>query len=123
MRIRDLQWKGIHAWPPEWWTTDHGGGEDGFLETVHIRKDPRLNCISMMVNHLGSERRGILILENLAHLDTLYLKLKENIGKPLREIGDLEIDFGLSMPRKGPKQVRPVIRPDMDKKKSQINGT
>jgi hypothetical protein len=122
MRIRDLQWKGIPAWPPEWWTTDQGGGEDGFLETVNIRKDPRLSCISMMVNHLGSERRGIMVLENLAHLDILYHKLKENIGKPLREIGNLEINFGFSVPRKGPKQVRPRTTPDIDNKKSQLNG-
>ena len=122
MRIRDLQWKGIPVWPPEWWTTDLGGGEDGFLETVNIRKDPRLDCIFMVVNHLGAQRRGIILLENLAYLDILCLKLKENIGKSLKEIGDLEIDFSLSMPKKGPKRVRRITTPDMTKKKFQING-
>jgi hypothetical protein len=122
MRIRDLQWKGIPAWPPEWWTTDQGGGEDGFLETVNIRKDPRLSCISMVVNHFGSERRGIMILDDPAHLYILYRKLKENIGKQLGEIGDLEIDFGPSIPKKGFKQVRPQTTPDIAKRKSQING-
>jgi hypothetical protein len=120
MHIRDLQWKGMPVWPPEWWTTDQGGGEDGFLETVKIRKDPRLNCIYMVVNYLGSEKRGIMILENLAHLDILYLKLKENIGKALMEIGDLEIDFEPSMQKKGPKRVRPRTTPGIAMKKSQI---
>jgi hypothetical protein len=107
MRIRDMKWKDVPMWPPEWWVTDQGSGEEGRLEIVRLRKDKTPACIYVVADHLGADRRGIIILENLTHLDILYHKLKDNLGKPLRQIGDLEIDFGLSRPKKGPKQVRP----------------
>jgi hypothetical protein len=107
MRIRDLKWEGIPAWPPEWWISDEGAGEEGFLKNVQLRNDQTPACISVVATHLGDDRNGIIILEDSLHLETLCHKLKENIGRSLSEIGDLEIDFLLSMPKKGPKQVRP----------------
>jgi hypothetical protein len=109
MRIRDLQWKGVSMWPPEWWVSDEGAGEEGFLKSVQFRNDQILQCISVVASHLGNNRNGIIILEDPTHLETLCQKLKENIGKPLKEIGDLNIDFFLSIPKKGQKQVRPQI--------------
>jgi len=106
MRIRDLQWKGIPMWPPEWWISDEGAGEEGFLKNVQFRNDQTPACISVVATHLGNDRNGIIILEDPLHLETLCSKLKENIGRPLSQIGDLEIEPLLSMPKKGPKQVR-----------------
>ena len=107
MRIRDLQWKGLSMWPPEWGFSDEGAGEDGFLKNVQFRNDQTPACISIIASHLGDDRNGIIILEDTAHLETLCQKLKENIGRPLKEIGDLNIAFFLSIPKMGQKQVRP----------------
>jgi hypothetical protein len=107
MRIRDLQWEGMSAWPPEWWVSDEGAGEEGFLKNVQVRYDQTPPCISVVATHLGDDRNGIIFLEDPFHLETLCHKLKENIGRPLKEIGDLKIDFFLSIPKKGPKKVRP----------------
>lgn len=41
MRIRDLKWKDVPMWPPEWWITDQGNGEEGLLEGVILRKDKK----------------------------------------------------------------------------------
>jgi hypothetical protein len=109
MRIRDLQWEGLSMWPPEWGFSDEGAGEDGFLKNVRFRNDQTPACISVVASHLGDDRNGIIILENPAHLEILCNKLKENIGRPLSQIGDLNIDFLLSMPKRGQKQVRPQI--------------
>jgi hypothetical protein len=122
MRIRDLQWSGVPTWPPHWWTTGHGSGDEGLLEAVYFSQDKMPFCISVDANHLGAEKKGIIIMDDPAHLYILYIKLKENIGKPLSEIGDVEIDFGLPMSKKGPKQVRPQKTPEITEKKSQING-
>jgi hypothetical protein len=122
MRIRDLQWEGIPTWPPQWWTPGQDSDEEGLLEDVYFSKDKMPFCISVDANHLGTEKRGIIIMEDPIHLEILCDKLKENVGRPLSEIGDLEIDFGLPMPKKGPKQVRPQTTPGLAKKKSQING-
>lgn len=112
MRIRNLHWKGIPAWPPEWWVSDEGAGEEGVLKNVHLRNDQTPTCISVVATHLGHDRNGIIILEDLAHLEILCHKLKENIGSPLSEIGDLEIDLLLSIPKMGPKKVRPQTTQD-----------
>jgi hypothetical protein len=80
-------------WPPEWGILDHGVGEEGVLANVQLRNDLKPACIFVVANYLGDIRKGIIILEDLAYLGLLYHKLKDNIGKPLIEIGDLEIDF------------------------------
>jgi hypothetical protein len=122
MRIRDIKWEDVPMWPPQWWTTVQGNDEEGLLEDVYLSKDKMPFCLSVDANHLGAEKRGIIIMDDPAHLYILYLKLKENIGKSLTEIGDLEIDFESYVPRMGPKQVRPQTAPDIAKRKSQING-
>ena len=104
MRIRDLQWEGIPAWPPQWWFSDEKAGEEGVLKNAQFRYDQMPVCISVVATHLDESRHGIIILADSAHLEILCQKLKENLGRPLSEIGDLEIDF--SIPKKGMKQVR-----------------
>lgn len=44
MRIRDLQWKRMPAWPPEWWSSDEGAGDQRqlFFLFVLIVADQRV---------------------------------------------------------------------------------
>lgn len=105
MRIQDLQWEGLPAWPPLWWFSDEGAVEEGVLKDAQFRYDQMPVCISVVATHLDESRHGIIILADSAHLEILCQKLKENFGRPLSEIGDLEIDF--SLPKKGMKQVWP----------------
>ena len=94
MRIRNLKWKEIPMWPPEWTISEYEAGEKGILEYVQLREDATSRLISVEANHLGEVRRGIILLEDPAHLEKVYRKLQENLGKPLTEIGDLEIELG-----------------------------
>jgi hypothetical protein len=105
VQIRSLRWRGIPIWPPEWQISTQGMGEDGILEDVILRLTPSL--VSLTANHLGDRRIGVIILENSAHLEILYHKLQENLGRPLTEIGDLEIHFTPSLPKYGLRQARP----------------
>jgi len=108
MQIRSLNWRGIPVWPPEWMISDQGLGEEGILEDVRLRKDLTPGFIGVTVNYLEDNRYGVIMLENPTHLESLYYKLKDNLGKALTEIGDLEIDF-IPLPQKyGLKQVRPT---------------
>lgn len=106
MLIRSLNWRGIPVWPPEWMISDQGLGEEGVLEDVRLRKDLLPGSIGVTVNHLDDNRFGIIMLENLAHLEILYHKLKENLGRALTEIGDIEIDFTPAPQKYGLKQSR-----------------
>ena len=70
--------------------------------------NPKL--ISVVANHLGDIRKGIMVLEDPALLEVVYGKLKQHVGRPLTEIGDLEISLLPPMPKRGPRQVRPPPR-------------
>ncbi len=98
-------------WPPEWGILDYGVGEEGVLVNVQLRNDLKPACIFMVANYLGDIRKGIIILEDLAYLGLLYRELKGNIGKPLTEIGDLEIDFYPALRKSKPKPAQPRRRP------------
>jgi hypothetical protein len=93
MKIRDLKWRTIAMWPPEWLISEAGAGEEGILEDVKLRDDLMPSFITISANHLNDSRKGIIVLDEPAHLQILYRKLKDNIGRSLTAIGDLDIDF------------------------------
>ena len=93
MQIRDLKWRTVRVWPPEWWLSDEGTAEEGILDEVQLRDDLTMRWITISVNHLNNNRKGIIVLDDPAHLEILYKKLKDNVGRPLIEIGDLDIEF------------------------------
>ncbi len=87
--------------------SDQGYGEEGILEEVHLRQDLKPQLISVAANHLGEVRKGIMVLEDPTLLEVVYGQLKQHVGRPLTDIGDLEISFLPPLPKRGPKQVRP----------------
>ena len=111
MQIRSLKWRGLAMWPPEWMISDQGLGEEGVLAEVSLRYDLKPKLISVVANHLGDIRKGIVVLEDLALLEIVHSKLKEHVGRPLTEIGDLEISLFPPLEKRGPKQVRPPSPP------------
>jgi hypothetical protein len=94
MRVRDLQWKGLPIWPPEWVEIleSRGVGEEGFLLGVRLRRLHNSAYLSLEVGCQGSTRLGVILLEEPAHFLALHDKLQKNIGKPLAEIGNLEME-------------------------------
>jgi hypothetical protein len=106
MQIRTLKWRGLSMWPPEWTISDQGLGEAGVLEDVYLRRDLKPELISVVVNHWGDIRKGIMVLEDLALLEIVYGMLKRHVGRPLTEIGDLEISHSPQMPKRHPRRMR-----------------
>ena len=106
MKIRDLKWRELPMWPPEW-VSDHQVGEEGVLEGVQLRYEFSIRLLSIEANYLGDYRKGLLIMEDPAHLELVFDTLQKNLGRPLTEIGNLEIDFTLSPQKYGLKQAGP----------------
>jgi hypothetical protein len=98
-------WNNLRMWPPEFGLANQVIGKKGILKSVQIRYGLKINVIIVTANYLDHEGKGIIILENPVHLKILCAKLKENIGKPIREIGDMKIDFDLPIQNMGPKRV------------------
>jgi hypothetical protein len=94
-------------WPPQWSMSDGQAGEEGVLVDVQLRHELSLRIISIEANHLGDYRKGVMILEDPAHLELLFEKLQKNLGRPLAEIGDLEMNFTPAPQKYGMKQARP----------------
>ena len=62
MRIRNLKWREVTMWPPEWTISEQETGEEGVLEYVQLRNDPTPRLISVEANHLGDIRKGIIVV-------------------------------------------------------------
>jgi hypothetical protein len=90
MRIKELTWNGLLIWPPQWVEEGSGMVEQGVLKEVEIL--PLTDLIKIDAAYAGSIISG-LIFSSEDYLEFLYLKLRENIGKPLVEVGDLEVTF------------------------------
>jgi hypothetical protein len=94
-------------WPPEWTISAQGLGETGVLQEVHLRNDLNPTLISLVANHSGDIRQGIMVLEDPALLKVVYHQLKQHVGRPLTDIGDLEISHLPPMPKRDPRRMRP----------------
>jgi hypothetical protein len=102
MRLREKLWRGSPVWPPPAWTGSCGAGdnfstgESGILRRVHLYKSPppfppQEAYLTITAEFQGQLRSG-LIFESPEHLESLYFMLKKYVGRPLRDLGDLEID-------------------------------
>jgi hypothetical protein len=89
MRIRDLKFRGLSAWPVEWSETSG----QGVLKKVWLSKGTKPTNIHIEANYVGATLKGVIVLEDHDYIVSLYNVLKKNIGKPLLEIGYLEIDY------------------------------
>jgi len=88
MRVRELTWNGLIIWPPQWTEKAPGIVEHGLLRSVEIL--PFTELIKIDADYYGTIFSG-LILSNEEYRGHLYDKLKENIGKPLEALGDMEV--------------------------------
>ena len=91
MRVRELKWKELPVWPPYWTMTEQGVGRGAVLLNVRLRNDTVLKYLCIEADDAGHKLHGITMLGNSRHLESLYYTLSQHIGKPVAEIGDLEI--------------------------------
>ncbi len=89
MRIRELKWMGVQAWPPDWSDSSHSINETAVLKNVKLIVGTDLCRID--VDHNGIPHLGVMLVDE-EHRHSLYRKLKENLGRRLAEIADLEIE-------------------------------
>jgi len=63
--------------------------KDVQLREAFVSMSARLKLVS---EYEGGAHSGLLFLDDLSFMERLYPKLRECIGLPIQEIGDLEID-------------------------------
>ena len=91
MRIREMVWMGLKVWPPQWSNSGQAINPQAVLMDVKVVVGTDLLRID--VAHNGIPHLGLMYVGKEVR-KPLYLKMKENIGKQLAEIADLEIEVG-----------------------------
>jgi hypothetical protein len=102
MKLRDhplmMRASGFPNWPPKWTTThlkdDKPIGEVGILEDV-MMTDPIKNKVFMWIQWEGVRYVGFLSFDDVSFCSQIYTLLKANIGRSIKEIGDLDLSHTL----------------------------
>jgi len=90
MVINKMEWNGLLIWPPHWTEEFPDLVACGILKSVEIL--PLTDLIKIDATYEGTILSG-LIISREEYQGPLYRKLKENIGKPLEEVGNIEVNF------------------------------
>jgi hypothetical protein len=98
MKLRDhpllIRKSGITSWPPQWQLVGNEKnqvqGELGRLEDVSMN-DLIANKIFVAMEHLSDRYIAVLAFDDEMFAQQLYSILMKNIGRSIREIGDLDV--------------------------------
>jgi hypothetical protein len=98
MKLRDhplmMRKSGMASWPPYWKCAARNGdgvqGELGTLEDVSMN-DLIANKIFLAMEHVSERYIAILAFDDAMFAKQLYPLLLENIGRSIKEIGDLDL--------------------------------
>jgi len=94
-----MKWAGIDNWPPLVWASTATKAlastsdiEKSILKRVSMRKLKDVSPhLSIVVEHNKGEYNTVLQCEDSTFLNLLKDVLKKNVGKSIREIGNLEV--------------------------------
>jgi hypothetical protein len=91
--------RGVPNWPPIWTRPRKEGnkttrGEVGILRYVHV-KDPISNKCFLVIEHDKEHYVGCLIFDDVAFCSQISNLLRDQVGRPVKEIGDLDLSYTL----------------------------
>lgn len=98
MKLRDhplMRHRSAPSWPPLWLRrvderTKTARGEIGVLKYVHANPNLSQKCF-LVVEHEREQYVGCLIVDDLVFLARVTEILKSQSGRPIKEIGDLDV--------------------------------
>jgi hypothetical protein len=103
MKLRDhplmTRKSGSKTWPPLWTTThqdkeDKPIGEVGNLEDV-MMSYLTTNKVFMFMRYKDLRYMGFMIFDDPAFCYEIYRLLKSNLGRSIKEIGDMDLSYTL----------------------------
>jgi|SRR5262245_7589145 len=100
MQLRDHPLMSTHTiptWPPVWSNTSRGGGSDtaatgemGILKKC-LRNSHVKELYFLFIEYNGDSYVGALVVDNAAFCNHVASILEQNVGKSIKEIGDLDL--------------------------------
>jgi hypothetical protein len=102
MKLRDhplmIRKSGVMSWPPEWTPVGRVGGsirgELGTLDDVSMNKLIP-NKVFLAMEHLAERYITVLAFDDDPFANQLYRLLLNNIGRSIKDIGDLDLSHTL----------------------------
>jgi hypothetical protein len=102
VKLRDhrlmIRKSGVISWPPEWKLVGRDGGsvrgELGTLDDVSMNKLIP-NKVFLAMEHLSERYVTVLAFDDGPFANQLYGLLLDNIGRSIKEIGDLDLSHTL----------------------------
>ena len=104
MQLRDHPLMSYRAtrrsWPPTWTQSVALNrvrtlrGEIGVLKHV-IKPDAVPNKCFLVIEHAGERWVGCLLIEESVFCEQIYDLLRTQLGRSIKEIGDIDLDFTL----------------------------
>ena len=95
-----MMYYGIRSWPPVWlWRGGNANtdpkGEVGILLDVALCGIPPKYSCSLIMEHLGAEYMGALLMNDRNFCRLVFDALLQNRLKPLSEIGEIDLSYTL----------------------------
>jgi hypothetical protein len=89
----------LEAWPPPWVSSMNGeytkaSGEVGILRAVWMSEKSQ-QTIFLAITYTGNRYVGCMTIPDVAFCNQLFGILQNQIGKAIKEIGDLDLSFTL----------------------------
>ena len=98
MRINTIESMGLRVWPPK-------GVFSQLISDKAVLRGVKIivatNLLRVDVEHNMIPDFGLILVEKGCR-ESIYQKLKENIGRSLADIGELELDFEPDQEEEGP---------------------
>jgi hypothetical protein len=89
---------GFANWPPKWTTlsdkNDKPSGEIGTLEKP-LRPEMFTNRLFLLIRHEGFRYMGSMAFDDPAFCYELYRLLNSQVGRSIKEIGDIDLSYTL----------------------------
>jgi hypothetical protein len=105
MKLRDhplMSCHGASNWPPVWTQASTGRrppkivrDEVGILRYVHAYDNPASDKCYLLIDYEGEHYLGALLFDDATFCHQLTALLRHHIGRPIEEIGDLDVGFML----------------------------
>jgi len=103
MKLRDhplVNYRGARNWPPVWTIARNGifktvKGEVGVLRYVYTAEGGISNKCFLLIHYQSEAYTGCMIFQDYSFCTQIAQFLRDHIGRPIKEIGDLDLSSTL----------------------------
>lgn len=103
MKLRDhplMRYRGLSNWPPAWTPHSTSGQERQLREEIGILKQVERDVKTtrkcyLVIEHEAREYMGTLLFDDAMFGWLVSVNLRKHIGKPIKEIGEIDLSHTL----------------------------